>query len=161
MSASLAASLVDLVLGLELGARGDADPNRFTLEGVRWTAGQDGTRELRIARLEATALRLATGSLVLEIERIAVHELVARLHAENGSLRVGAIEARDAEFAGLKLHGPLVLPRPFRQLWEATHPPTARRCRRRPMPGSSARSARSTAPCAAASPTRTCCSMPT
>ena len=122
MSASLAASLLDLLLGLELGARGDAGPNRFALEGLRWTAGPDGTRELRIARLEATALRLATGALVLEIERIAVHELVARVHAGNGSLRVGAIEARDAEFSGLKLHGPLALPRQFRQLWEATHP---------------------------------------
>jgi hypothetical protein len=122
MSASLAASLVDLVRGLAIGAREGTNANRFSLESVRWTPASDGALEMRIGRLEAMGLQLASDALRMEIERVTVHDLLVTVHAGNDALRVGAIEARDAEFAGLKLHGPLVLPRQFRQLWEATHP---------------------------------------
>ena len=122
MSASLAASLVDLVRGLAIGAREGTNANRFSLESVRWTPASDGALEMRIGRLEAMGLQLASDALRMEIERVTVHDLLVTVHAGNDALRVGAIEARDAEFAGLKLHGPLVLPRQFHQLWEATHP---------------------------------------
>lgn len=122
MSASLAASLVDLVRGLAIGAREGTNANRFSLESVRWTPASDGALEMRIGRLEAMGLQLASDALRMEIERVTVHDLLVTVHAGNDALRVGAIEARDAEFAGLKLHGPLVLPRQFRLLWEATHP---------------------------------------
>ena len=122
MSASLAASLVDLVRGLAIGTREGTNANRFSLESVRWTPASDGALEMRIGRLEAMGLQLASDALRMEIERVTVHDLLVTVHAGNDALRVGAIEARDAEFAGLKLHGPLLLPRQFRQLWEATHP---------------------------------------
>ena len=78
MNASLAASLLDLLLGLELGARGDTDPNRFALEGVRWTKGQDGARELRergVGRARPVGLAVA--------------------HRRHGDAAVAVLERRD------------------------------------------------------------------
>ena len=58
MTVSLAASLIELALGSELGASGDAGRNRCTLEGVTWQSLPDGAVELRVRRFEAMALRV-------------------------------------------------------------------------------------------------------
>ncbi|MDQ0586466.1 hypothetical protein [Variovorax paradoxus] len=120
MTVSLAASLLELALGSELGASGDAGRNRCTLEGVTWHPMPDGAVELRVRRFEATALRLASGPLVLEIGRIDVHELVAQLRTEAGVPRLASVQAGAAEVSGMKLHGPLVLPPQIQKIREAS-----------------------------------------
>lgn len=125
MTVLLAASIVDLVLGLELGASDEAAGNRCSLEGVTWKSTQGGAIEVRIRKFEAAALRLASGALVLELGRIAVHELVARVRTEAGVPRLSAFEAAEAEFTGVKLHGPLIVPPSIQAIWDASHRPAA------------------------------------
>jgi hypothetical protein len=107
MTVPLAASLLDLVLGLELGPLDKAAPNRCSLEGATWASRQKGVIDVRIRKLEAAALRLASGGLVLEIGRIAVHELKGEMRIEAGVPRLSALGAAEVEFSGVKLHGPL------------------------------------------------------
>jgi hypothetical protein len=120
MTVSLAASLIELALGFELAAIDKAAGNRFALEGVTCKPGQDGAIEVRVQKLEATALRLVFGPLVLDVGRIAVHELVARIRTDAGAARLAAVEAREAEFSGWKLQGPLSLPSQIRKVWDAS-----------------------------------------
>ena len=121
MRVPLAASIVDLVLGLELGAADKAASNRCSLEGVTWKSTQDGAIEVRVRKFEAAALRLASGALVLELGRIAVHELVAQVRTKAGVPRLSSVEAVEAEFVGLKLHGPLIVPPSIQAIWDASH----------------------------------------
>lgn len=123
MTHSLAASLIDLALGLELASADNTAGNRFTLEGLTCKPGGDGEMEVRIQKLEAAALRLAFGPLVLEIGRIAVHELVARTRTDAGAPRLVAVEAREVEFSGLKLQGPLSVPTQVQKAWDAAKKP--------------------------------------
>jgi hypothetical protein len=120
MTAPRAASIVDLVLGSELGASDKAAGNRCSLEGVTLESKQDGLTEIRIRKFEAAALRLASGALVLEFGRIAVHGLVGQLRTEAGVPRLSAIGAVEAEFSGVKLHGPLTVPRQIQAMWNAS-----------------------------------------
>jgi len=120
MTVSLAASLIELAFGSELGASGDAGRNRCTLDGVTWQSLPDGAVELRVRRFEAMALRLASDPFVLEIGRVDAHELVARLRVEAGVPRLVSVQADRAEFSGLKLHGPLVLPPQIQKIREAS-----------------------------------------
>lgn len=107
MTVPLAASLLDLVLGLELGPSDKAAPNRCSIEGATWASRQEGVIDVRIRELEAAALRLASGALVLEVGHIAVHELAGEVRIESGVPRLSALGAAQAEFSGVKLHGPL------------------------------------------------------
>jgi hypothetical protein len=125
MTVPLAASIVDLVLGSELGPADKAAPNRFSLEGVTWESKQDGLIEIRIRKFEAAALRLASGALVLEIGRIAVRELVGQVRTEAGVPRLSAVEAAEAELSGVKLHGPLIVSPQLQELWDALLGPGA------------------------------------
>lgn len=95
------------MLGLEVGSSDKAAPNRCSLEGATWESRQEGGIDVRIRKLEAAALRLASGALVLEIGRIAVHELAGQMRIESGVPRLSALGAAEAEFSGVKLHGPL------------------------------------------------------
>ena len=123
MTAPLATAVIDLVLGLELGASGDAAGNGCTVEGVAWKPRPGGLAEFRIRELEATALRLASGGLVLELGRIAARGLAGQVRTEGGVPRLVALEVAEAEFSGLKLHGPLVIPKPIHQMWDAAQAP--------------------------------------
>lgn len=112
MAVPLAVSLADLLFALELGPSGGSARNRWTLEGLGWkrSSQEEGALELAIAELEATALRLASGPLVLEIGRIAVHGLTGQVHtAEAGVPSLTALKAAEAELSGVKLQGPLVV----------------------------------------------------
>ncbi|OUM04049.1 hypothetical protein [Variovorax sp. JS1663] len=120
MTVPLAASIIDLALGLALGASDPAAGNRCSLEGLALSSGPDGVVEIRASKLEAAALRLAVGPLVMELDRVAVHELVAGLRTEAGAMRLSVVEAAQVEFSGVKLHGPLVVPAAIRQVWDAT-----------------------------------------
>ena len=107
MTVSLAASLIDLALGLKLSAADKAAGNRFTVEGASCQPVPDGGLEIRIQRIEATALQLASGPFVLEIRRIAVHDLVAQIRTDAGVPRLDAMQAREVECEGLNLQGPI------------------------------------------------------
>ena len=110
MTVPPAASLVDLVLGLALGSSDEAAGNRCSLEGVSWGPRQEDAIELGIRKLEAKALRLASGPLVLEIGHVVVHKLAGQVRIEAGMPHLSAAEAAQAELSGVKLHGPLILP---------------------------------------------------
>jgi len=119
MTVPLAASIVNLVLGLELGSLGEAMSNRWSLEGVSWEPKQGGAIEIRIQKLEAAALRFELGPLVLEIGRITVHKLLAQVQEHSGSLRLAAVETAEAELSGVKLHGPFITMPHIKEAWAA------------------------------------------
>jgi hypothetical protein len=112
MTGPLQASIVDLVLGLATTPAGHAPDNRLTVEGLAFGPGSDGTLEIRVARLAAASLRLASGPLTLEIGQFAVHQLSARIGFEGIRPRLRGLEAAGAELSGLKLQRPLDLARP-------------------------------------------------
>jgi len=117
------ASIVDLLLGLQLGPSDKAARDRWSLEGVSWQSGQDGAIEAGVREFEATALRLALGALVLEIGRMAVHGLVGKLQTGAGTPRLSAARALEAELSGVKLQGPLTVPPQFQAAWDALRTP--------------------------------------
>jgi hypothetical protein len=119
MTVPLAASILDLLLGLKLGASDNAAHDRWSLEGVAWKSGQEGVIDAGIRQFEATALRLASGALALEIDRVAVHELAGRLRTDAGALHLTALEAAEAELSGLRLQGPVTVPPQLRAAWQA------------------------------------------
>jgi len=119
MTTPVAASILDLLLGLELGALGQAARDRWSLEGVSFRRRQDGVLEAGARHFEATALHLACGELALEIGRIAVHACVAQVRTESGVPRLAAIEAAEAELSGVTLQGPLTVPPQIRAAWDA------------------------------------------
>jgi hypothetical protein len=123
MSVPLAASIVDLVLGLALGPADKAAHNHCSLDGVTWASREDGAIEVGIRKFDASSLRLASGAFVLEIGRLAVHELVAQVRTEAGGGRQVAVKAVKAELSGVKLHGPLLVPPQFEALWGALRAP--------------------------------------
>ncbi|RZL86658.1 MAG: hypothetical protein EOP82_29225 [Variovorax sp.] len=111
MTVPLAASIIELVLGMSLGPFSEsALRNRCSLEGITWEPQDEGGVKVGIRNFEATALRLASGSLVFEIGRMAVHGLVGQVRSESGALQLSSVEAIEAELSGVKLHGPLVMP---------------------------------------------------
>ncbi|MDM0005469.1 hypothetical protein QTI51_19595 [Variovorax sp. J22G73] len=110
MTTPLASSLLGLALGLKLDASAGAAGNRCAVEGVSWTPGDNGATELRVRKLEAAALRLAMGSLVLELGGVVVHELVAQLHTEAGVPQLVSVDAASVELIAVKLQGPVTAP---------------------------------------------------
>lgn len=107
MTAALAPSLIDALLGSTLGPAGRAPGDRVSLEGLTMAATEDGALELGVRRLEAASLRLASGPLVLEVGKLAFDELVVRLRVDGGRLRLSGLEAAGAELSGVKVQGPL------------------------------------------------------
>ncbi len=102
-----AATLVDFVLGLSLASAGQGSDNRFSLEGLSLGRGPGGALEIRIASLSAAALRVVSGPLLLEVEHLALHGIVALVHAQEGRPRLHAWQAAGAELSGVKLQGAL------------------------------------------------------
>ena len=108
---ALAAFVIDALLGLKLGATGQDISNRFSLEGLTLGSKVEGALEIGIRRFEADSLRLESGSLVLEVGRLALHQLVGQVGIDQGRPRLRSLEAADAELSGVKVHGPLILSR--------------------------------------------------
>ena len=76
-------------------------------------AANAGSFKIGIERWEAASLRLASGPLLLDIGRVALHKLVGQVHVETGGPRLVSLEAASAELSGVKVEGPLVFsPRP-------------------------------------------------
>lgn len=106
MATSLAASVIDLLLGLQLGS---PDPgNRFSLEGLTLRANQDGVLEIGIEKFEAVALRLVSGTMQLDVGRLALHQLTGQVRVEGRRPRLDGLQAAHAELSGVKLRGPLI-----------------------------------------------------
>ena len=110
MVAALAESLIATLLGLRVGPAGQDPNNRFSVEGLTMGAAQDGVPEIGIRKIEAASLRLASGSLVMEVGRIVLHDLRGKLRVDAGVPRLDSLQAAGAELSAVKLQGPLVLP---------------------------------------------------
>ena len=108
MPAAPAASVLLAALGVELGSLEQDAGNRLCFDGLSLRPGQDGA-EIALRSAEATSLRLAAAPLVLEIGRLALRRLAGQLGPLEGQPRLHALQAAEAELAGVKLHGPLVL----------------------------------------------------
>lgn len=111
------ASILDFLLGLALAPADQEAGNRFSLEGLSLAPRGDGTLEVRIQRMAAASLRVGFGPVVLEVEHLAVHRIVALVGTEGGALRVRSLEAAGAELSGLKVQAPVAL----RQPGQASH----------------------------------------
>lgn len=107
MPIALPASIADIVLGLATPSADPAGGNRFSLEGLTLAPAGDGATAIGLRKFETAALRLSWGPFVLEIERLALHGLAAQVRVEDGRPRLRALEAATAEFAGVKVHGPI------------------------------------------------------
>jgi hypothetical protein len=127
-----AASIIELLLGGGLAPAGRDPSNRFTLEGLTFGAGKDGTLEVGIRRFEATSFRMAFGPFTLEIGLLALHKVVAVVQVEAGAPRLRGLQAEGAELTGVKVQGPLVLPG-----HAPGHTPAAPAAPTTPAPGSS------------------------
>ncbi|MDQ0040378.1 hypothetical protein [Variovorax boronicumulans] len=121
MATPLASSILQLLLGVDLAASDGTAGNRFAIEGLAWGPEKDGTASLRIEQLEAASLHLTSGELTLEIGRVAVRGLVAQIRSEAGAPQLVGVEACEAEFSGLKLHGPLRMPPRLHEAWTTAH----------------------------------------
>jgi hypothetical protein len=105
----LAASILDFLLGATVSPGEHDTGNRVSLEGVSLRPGSEGTLEIGIRKMEAASLRVASDSLVLEVDHLVLHGLVARVRIEDGTPRLSTLEATSAELSGVQFHGPLVL----------------------------------------------------
>jgi hypothetical protein len=110
MALALADSILDRLLRSTLGPAGQDAGNRVSLEGLTLLPRADGVLEIGIRKLEAASLRMASGSLVLEVGRLALEKLVAVMTIEDGRPHLSALEAAAGELSGVKVHGPLPLP---------------------------------------------------
>lgn len=110
MADALAASLLRFLLGLELGAVGPATGNRCSVEGLVTKPADGGTLDIGIGRLEAVSLRLESGPLSVEIGRLALHQVLGSVRAEQGQLHLASLQVAGAELQDVKVTGPLVLP---------------------------------------------------
>jgi len=106
-----ASLLLDLLQTAKLGSTREPAGNRIALEGLTWGPRADGLVECGVRQLEGTALHLAAGAIVLEVDRLALHELTAQVRFGQGAPQLSGLAAARAELAGVKLQGPLVLPR--------------------------------------------------
>jgi hypothetical protein len=112
MTSPLAASILDIVQGLQLGTPDQDASNRFALDGLALSPRPGGALELAARRFEAASLRIASGPLVLEVARLALHKLVGEVRTEGGTPRLTSLGADHAELSGVKIQGPLVLSLP-------------------------------------------------
>ena len=110
MPASLAASLLDFLLVLARAPAGQDPANRFTIEGLALRTGQDGALEIAMRKLEAVSLRMSSGPFVLEVEQLALHDVVATVRVDAGKPRLAALAAASADLSGVKVQAPLAAP---------------------------------------------------
>jgi hypothetical protein len=110
MAAALPASIVNAVLGLELGSTDQGAGNRFSLEDVTVASRDDGALAIKIRTLEAASLRLSSGPHVLEVGRLALHDLVGQVRMAAGRPHLSALEAAAGELSGIDFRGPAPAP---------------------------------------------------
>lgn len=121
MANPFAASIVDHLLNLALAPTDQESSNRFSLEGLSFGAGREGALQIGIQRLTVASLRVASGPLMLEVEHLALHQVVALVRSEGGRPRLWTLEAAGAELSGMKVQAPVVFPQPARSEPYALH----------------------------------------
>ena len=112
MADALAASLLSMLPGLELGPTGRETGNRFSLDGLTLQPGAGGAMELGIRRLDAAALRLASGPFVLEVDRLALQQIAVQVQVDGGGPHLHRAQAASAELSGVEVQSPVLLPPP-------------------------------------------------
>lgn len=110
MAAALAASIIEFVLGLATAPTDQGAGNRFSLEGLELRPRSDGTLEIGIRKIEAASFRASSGLLMLEVEHLVLHRLVAVVRMQGDRPRLSSLVADSAELSGGRVRGPLVLP---------------------------------------------------
>jgi len=120
-----ASMLVNPLLGLSLGGASGGAPNRCVLEGVSWSPAEEGQTVLRIEKLEAAGLQLALGPFTLELARLVLVQLEARIAIAGGVPVCSRVEAAEAEVAGAQLRGVLDLGSELRGVLQAVQAPAA------------------------------------
>lgn len=105
MAANPAGSLATFLLGLGVAPTDPASGNRFSIEGLAIVRGSDDALEIRIQRLEAASLHVASGPLRLEVGQLFLHGLVARIGIAQGRPGLRSVEAASAELSGVKVQG--------------------------------------------------------
>lgn len=105
MAGPAAASIIDFLLGLASPPAGTDAGNRIAVEGLA-VGSRDGRFEIRIARLEAASLRLASGPLALDIGQLVAHGLVAQVQP-GAQPRLWSLEAARVELTDVKVSGPV------------------------------------------------------
>jgi hypothetical protein len=121
MAQTLASSVIDALLALELGATGHDASNRFSLDGVTLGSDADGALVIGIRRFEAASLRLTSGPLVMEVGRLALHQLVGQVRIDKGMPRLSFLKAAEAELSDVKVHGPVIFSRDPKERLHASH----------------------------------------
>ena len=121
MADALASSVIDALLGVELGATGQDASNRLSLDGVTFASNADGTLVIGIRRFEAASLRITSGPLVMEVGRLTLRQLVGHVRVDQGMPRLSSLQAADAELSGVKVHGPLIFSREPKEHLHALH----------------------------------------
>ena len=107
MASDLATDLLQAALGLQLGATDPGGSNRLALEGLSIAAAADGMLELRIAKVEASALWMGLGPLRLEVDGLALNRVVAQVRMQAGKPNLHSLAADDAQLSGAKVNGTL------------------------------------------------------
>ncbi|GAB2594945.1 hypothetical protein GCM10027034_30370 [Ramlibacter solisilvae] len=105
------ASIIDFVLTLVVAPIDQESSNRVSVEGLTLGSRDDGALEIGVRKFEAAAFHLASGSLMLELGHLALHQMVALVRMEAGRPRLCALEAASAQLSGVKVNGPLILSR--------------------------------------------------
>lgn len=106
MADALASSLINALLPFELGVTREHARNRFSIDGLTGGVNADGTLEAGVAKFEATALRLASGPLVVEVGSLALRQVMAQMRIEERMPRLRWLEAAEAGLSSVKVHGP-------------------------------------------------------
>jgi hypothetical protein len=133
MSATHASLVTDIVSGILLGSSGDESRNQWSFDGLASKPRSDGGIDLAADQLSASNVRIVWGPHTLEVRRLSLRCLTARLDRAGASLRVGTVDASGAELSGVTLSGPLAVPPALGQLWSS-----ARRAAPAPVPPTAA-----------------------
>jgi hypothetical protein len=108
MPIAFAASIIDFMLGLQLGSTAQDSSNRFSVEGLTIGAQNDGALVIAIERLEAASLQLASGPVTLKVGRLTLNKLAGQVRFEGGRPRLITLEAANADLSGVKVQGALI-----------------------------------------------------
>ena len=121
MANALASLFMDALVGLELGATGRDASNRLSVEGLTVTPKAGGAVVIGIVKVEAVAMRLVSGPLVVEVGRLVLRGLSGEVRIEQDRPRLRFLETAEAELTGVKLQGPLALSQGARSGQDASH----------------------------------------
>lgn len=127
MASALSASLIELMFGLKLGHLAQDPSNRLSFEGLAVSPRPDGALDIGAGKFEAASLRLTSGPLMLEVGRLALHQLAAQVRMEAGQPLLDALELATAELSAVRVQSPLTLTPPPKEGSHGSHAPRSAR----------------------------------